>query len=86
MLIYVSCGSYVVIILLYIFKTGTSAQFCSGINDANKGVQLSYLNDDSDEWIQIAYFSDTIYFAVSNIVIIIIKVKTLTYLKAKYLS
>ena len=45
-------------------------QFCSGINDANKGVQLSYLNDDSDEWVQIAYFSDTIYFMVSSIIII----------------
>ena len=48
------------------FKTGTSAQFCSGINDANKGVQLSYLNDDSGRWVQITYFSDTTYFAVSS--------------------
>ena len=41
-------------------------QFCSGINDPNKGVQLSYFNDDSGEWVQIAYFTDTIYYAVSD--------------------
>ena len=41
-------------------------QFCSGINDPNKGVQLSYFNNDSGEWVQIAYFTDTIYYAVSD--------------------
>ena len=46
--------------------TGTSVQFCSGINDPNKGIQLSYLNDDSGGWIQIAYFADTIYYVVSD--------------------
>ena len=45
---------------------GTSMQFCSGINDPNKGVQLSYFNDDSGEWVQIAYFTDTIYYVVSD--------------------
>jgi len=61
--------AYHIIIIYCVYLTGTSVQFCSGINDANKGVQLSYLNDDSDEWIQIAYFSDTIYFMVSIIII-----------------
>lgn len=46
---------------------GTSVQFCSGINDGNKGVRLSYLNDNSGGWVQIAYFSDSIYFAVSDV-------------------
>jgi len=55
--------------MIIICLTGTSRQFCSGINDANKGVQLLYLNNDSAEWIQIAYFYDTIYFAVSKIII-----------------
>ena len=38
---------------------------CSGINDEARGIQLSYMNDNSNGWVQLAYYSDTIYYAVS---------------------
>ena len=40
-------------------------QMCSGINDETRGIQLSYMNDNSNGWVQLAYYSDTIYYAVS---------------------
>jgi len=38
---------------------------CNGIDDETRGIQLSYINDDSNGWIQIAYFSDTQLYSVS---------------------
>ena len=38
---------------------------CNGINDETRGIQLSYMNDDSNSWVQIAFYSDTILYAVS---------------------
>ena len=40
-------------------------QQCSGINDETRGIQLSYMNDDSNNWVQIAFYSDTVLYAVS---------------------
>ena len=40
-------------------------QTCSGIDDETRGIQLSYMNDASNGWIQIAYFSDTLLYTVS---------------------
>ena len=41
-------------------------QTCSGIDDETRGIQLSYMNDASNGWIQIAYFPDTLLYTVSN--------------------
>ena len=42
-------------------------QTCSGINDEARGIQLSYMNGDSNGWMQISFYSDTILYAVSVI-------------------
>ena len=39
---------------------------CDRIIDDTRGIQLSYMNDDSNGWIQIVYFSDTLLYAVST--------------------
>jgi len=46
--------------------TPIGGKTCNGIDDETRGIQLSYLNDDSNGWIQIAYFSDTQLFRVSS--------------------
>ena len=40
-------------------------QSCSGINDETRGIQLSYMNNDSNDWVQITFYSDTVLYAVS---------------------
>ena len=45
----------------------TGGQTCSGISDETSGIQLSYMNDNSKGWIQIAFLSDTLYFTVRRI-------------------
>lgn len=44
-------------------------QSCNGINDETRGIQLSYMNSDSNGWVQIAFYSDTILYAVSVLLI-----------------